>query len=172
MLMRVLGSQRGSKSCLGGLLEPKTCININVDVRLRAQTGSKSCLGWFRGLKKPLWDPKRVRIMSGLALGVQNAQKIKCRSGGKVSQPPAQSQPKPNFNANPNTTRHPPSSSHPSILQCSSNAPPTLPESIEIYRIPIENLTNTNRLYHAWMDVQAWGSEGIFFYVFFYFPFF
>ena len=172
MLMRVLGSQRGSKSCLGGLLEPKTCININVDVRLRAQTGSKSCLGWFRGLKKPLWDPKRVRIMSGLALGVQNAQKIECRSGGKVSQPPAQSQPKPNFNANPNTTRHPPSSSHPSILQCSSNAPPTLPESIE-------NLSNTYRKSNEHQSIvpcmdgrPGMGSEGIFFYVFFYFPFF
>ena len=128
--MRVLGTQRGSKSCLGGLLEPKTCININVDVRLRAQTGSKSCLGWFCGLKKRininvdacLWPPKRVRIMSGLALGVQNAQKIECRSGGKVSQPPAQSQPKPNFNANPNTTRHPP----PPVIQASCNAHPML----------------------------------------------
>ena len=80
------GRKRDSKSCLGGLLRPNMHININVDARLRAQTVSKSCLGWFCGLKKRininvdacLWPPKRVRIMSGLALGVHNSQKIEC----------------------------------------------------------------------------------------------
>ena len=41
-----------SRFGLGGLLEPKTCININVDVHLRAQTGSNHVLAGFVGSKR------------------------------------------------------------------------------------------------------------------------